>query len=204
MIAYAAYTTTKRNLAALRRADWRILLSPATGLDAFGLGFALDNGAWSAHSAGEEWRAPPFLAALEALGPGCDFVVAPDIVEGGLASLRRSVDWLPAVLGRAPLALVAVQDGMRPADLAPIVGGRVGIFVGGSTEFKEQTMIEWGRLARERGTWCHVGRVNTRRRIGLCAAAGATSFDGSSATRYAVTLPLLEAARRQADLFRPR
>ena len=45
------------------------------------------------------------------------------------------------------------------------------------------------------------GRVNTQRRIRLCAAAGADSFDGTSASRYAVTLPGLDSARRQPDLF---
>ena len=34
----------------------------------------------------------------------------------------------------------------------------------------------------------HVGRVNTARRIRLCAEAGVNSFDGTSATMYACTL----------------
>lgn len=34
-----------------------------------------------------------------------------------------------------------------------------------------------------------------------CVAAGADSFDGSSASRFATTLPLLDAARRQPDLL---
>lgn len=57
-------------------------------------------------------------------------------------------------------------------------------------------LLAVGQLA-----WCHVARVNTARRIAACAAVGATSFDGTSATRYAKTLPLLDAAKRQRSLF---
>jgi hypothetical protein len=76
---------------------------------------------------------------------------------------------------------------------------RIGIFVGGSTAWKIESLILWGRFAAIFGCYLHVGRVNTARRIRLCALAGADSFDGSSASRFATTLPLLEAARRQAS-----
>lgn len=201
MIAYAAYTTTKRNLAALAREDWRILLSPATGLQSFGLPCALDNGAWSAFTAGTEWDHARFVAALEALGAVADWVALPDIVEGGKSSLARSLAWKERVLASTGRVLIPTQDGLVPADLAPHLGKRVGIFVGGSTRHKEDTLPLWGELAREKGCWLHVGRVNTARRIALCAAARAKSFDGSSATKYATTLPLIENARRQPDLF---
>jgi hypothetical protein len=59
----------------------------------------------------------------------------------------------------------------------------------------------WGSLARRRNCYLHVGRVNSQRRIAICAAAGADSFDGTSVTRYAVTMRPLDAARRQSDLF---
>jgi hypothetical protein len=61
-------------------------------------------------------------------------------------------------------------------------------------------MAAWAALARAKGAICHVGRVNTARRIHACEAAGAHSFDGSSASRFAVTLPPLELARQQTDL----
>jgi len=43
---------------------------------------------------------------------------------------------------------------------------------------------------------CHVGRVNTQQRVRMCLAAGVTSFDGTSASRYQVTLRDLDMARR--------
>ena len=93
--------------------------------------------------------------------------------------------------------LIAVQDGMRPADVAPYLSHRVGVAVGGSTEWKEAQLDRrvW------RASWLHVLRVNTARRIRLCHWAGADSFDGSSASRFAVTLPALDSARRQPSLW---
>jgi hypothetical protein len=63
-------------------------------------------------------------------------------------------------------------------------------------------MRAWGMLAREHSAYLHIGRVNTARRIRLCADAGADSFDGTSVSRYATTLELLDSARRQTHLFR--
>jgi hypothetical protein len=56
-------------------------------------------------------------------------------------------------------------------------------------------MGRWADLARERGAYCHVGRVNTEPRIRMCGRHGVDSFDGTSASRYAVTLQKLEHAR---------
>jgi hypothetical protein len=104
------------------------------------------------------------------------------------------------VLDECPQALLAVQDGMTPEDVVPYLGPRVGIFIGGSTAWKEATMATWGRVGLTQRCWVHVGRVNTIRRIHLCLAAGVTSFDGSSASRYAVTLRKLDTARKQLVL----
>jgi hypothetical protein len=71
------------------------------------------------------------------------------------------------------------------------------VFVGGSTDWKLDTMATWAALARERGAWCHVARVNTPKRIRKVALAGATSFDGSNATRYMVNHPKLDRAVAQ-------
>ena len=56
MIGYASRTGTKRNLAALRDAGWRLLVSAAGRCEplrghAASFAYALDNGAWSAFDA---------------------------------------------------------------------------------------------------------------------------------------------------------
>jgi hypothetical protein len=65
-------------------------------------------------------------------------------------------------------------------------------------------MQDWGAAAADFGCYYHVARVNTARRFHLAHAAGAWSVDGSSASRYAVTVPRLDLASRQPDFFSPR
>ncbi len=217
MIAYASHTGTKRNLQGIRENDWRILYSaaePSHFVDE-GILHALDNGAWQKFQQGREWDADAdkaFGFGLDRWGKSADWVVAPDIVAGGMRSLALSLSWMPRVLSATSYALLAVQDGMTVEDVRPHVGGRVGIFVGGSTDkqrdeygrvwnWKEKTIPDWCGLGREVGCWVHVGRVNTARRIAICGSFGADSFDGTSASKYAVTIPPLTRARNQFGLF---
>lgn len=204
MIAYASRTGTKRNLDGLRAAGWRLLVSPAGVLRHEGFPYALDNGAWSYYTQGRSFDFPAFEHALRKMGAGADWTTIPDVVAGGHVSLEMSLRWMRRVLDETPRALLAVQDGMGVDDVRPFLGARVGIFVGGSTAWKLSTLAQWGRLGREVGCLVHVGRVNSARRIRACALAGAHSFDGTSASMYAVELPKLDAARRAAVMRRRR
>lgn len=203
MIPYASRTGTKRNLKAMSSAGWRLLVSRAGAWRTEGLPYALDNGAWSDFQTGRAFDEDAFERLIEKLGRDADWIVLPDIVAGGLRSLELSVRWLNRTRSLCPLVLIAVQDGMEHHDLAPLVGPNVGIFLGGSTEWKLARMTDWGEFCNERGLYYHVARVNTVRRIRLAHLAGAASIDGSSVSRYAVNLPKLDFARRQADLFAP-
>lgn len=201
MIGYASRTGTRRNLAGLRAAGWRMLLSPQTPLLPAGFAYGLDNGAWTAFQQKAPWDEAAFMRLLGKFGALADWVVAPDIVAGGTESLALSSEWFVRCSDACPLVLVAVQDGMEPDDLRPFLSMGAGIFIGGSTDWKLATMARWSALAHEYGAWCHVGRVNTVRRIRWCHEVGATSFDGTSPSRYAVTLPKLDRARRQPSLW---
>ena len=117
-------------------------------------------------------------------------------------SLKRSIEWLPRLLEQTQRVLIPVQDGMLPSDVRGLMGERVGLFIGGTTEWKLKNIRPMCDMANEAGAWSHVGRVNSVMRINICLSAGATSFDGTSASRYAKTLPALDAARRQHTLFR--
>lgn len=201
VIPYASRTGTRRNLAALREAGWRLLVSAAGVLRHEGFPYALDNGAWSDFQAGQEFDGERFRRALHLLGADADWIALPDIVGGGLRSLDLSVSWLGEVRAVNDRALLPVQDGMTPETLRPVLSAhRLGIFLGGSTEWKLATIGEWGDLAHELACHYHVARVNTRRRIWLAAMAGAHSIDGTSATKYMETLPMLDQARRQRGL----
>lgn len=197
--AYASRTGTRTTLAALREHGWRLLVS-ATGVHRTeGMGYCLDNGAWTAHVQGTPWDEQAFVDLVTELGPGADFVIAPDVVAGGYRSLALSLSWVPT-LRACSLVLVPVQDGMAYEVVAPYIDEWTGIFVGGSTEWKLATMAEWGRVARERDAYMHVGRVNTVRRIQACQLAGAHSFDGTSVTRFPPSLERLDRAVRQRAL----
>jgi len=197
---YASRTGTRRNLDALRSAGWRLLVSARGVLRNEGFAYALDNGAWTAHQRGEPFDVAAFERAVSWGAARADWLVLPDIVAGGLPSLKMSMTWAARLQGLCPL-LLAVQDGMTPADVRSDIGPGIGIAVGGSTNWKEATCRQWGRLAAEKGAYLHVLRVNTARRIAICADAGAHSFDGTSASRFAKTIRPLDNARRQLSMF---
>lgn len=205
MIAYASNTGTKRNLQALRDHGWRILLTPDNPTPREGLRFGIDNGAWKAYQQKTPFDEMAFGRLVERLGCAADFVVLPDIVAGGIASLDFSVSWLPRLRGIKSL-LLPIQDGMTAAEVGMVLRQhvQVGLFLGGSTEYKLRSMYGWGMVAAAWRRHYHVGRVNTLRRIRLCAEAGATSFDGTSATMFSKNLPMLDSGRRQPSLLTPK
>lgn len=187
------------NLEALRKAKWRLIINAAADHRDEGMPYAIDNGAWTAFSKGLPWDEDRFRRVVETHGARADFVVVPDIVTGGLASLKFTERWLPK-LEHLALRLIAVQDGMAPWDVAPFLGRGIGLFVGGSTEWKWASLPHWGFLARRTGSYLHVGRVNTTRRILECIRVGAHSFDGSSPARFGKNLLKLDHARQQLAL----
>ena len=204
MIPYATRTGTLRNLRLMDEGGWRLLLNPFEDLSPTPFRYGFDNGAWRAHMTGMPFDVKAFERGLERVGPGADWIAAPDIVEGGLYSLAVSMSWLERLQKVNPLVLVPLQDGMTPDDVRPALDAGAGLFLGGSTEWKEASMPVWGALCASVGAYFHVGRVNTGRRIALANAAGAHSFDGTSASRFAKTIPMLTSATRQPDLWSPR
>lgn len=218
MVPYASRTGTLRNLAALRHRGWHLLVSAAGEWRSEGFNYAIDNGAFTAfleYQAGKRAQnlldLDLFERCIDRMGGKADWILLPDIVGEGEASLALSIEWAPRVRARKGLQNVplylAVQDGMEAGELHNRVlefllsGAVQGIFVGGSTEWKLSTILFWGKIARRFSLKLHVGRVNTTKRISLCAAAGAHSFDGTSATMFSVNLPKLDGARRQPDMF---
>jgi hypothetical protein len=185
----------------LRENGWRLLVSAAACLRHEGFKYALDNGAWTAYQQGRPFDERLFAVALRKMGAGADWTTLPDIVAGGLPSLEMSLRWMRQVLDESPRALLAVQDGMSLDDVRPFLGPRVGIFVGGSTEWKLRTMTKWTALAREVDCWCHIARVNSCKRILLCQTAGATSFDGSNASRFSRNTQMLSDAAQAMPVW---
>lgn len=203
MIAYASRTGTAENIALMRAHGWRMLVSAANDLRHEGMPYALDNGAWSYHQKGLAFDERRYERAVDLLAERADWTVIPDVVGNRDATLKLIEKWLPMMpLARAPRVLLAVQDGMTPSDVAPFIakhGRRVGIFLGGSDDYKLGPMMRtWGDWCDETGVHYHVARVNSASRIRQCASSGALSFDGTSVTRFArKNIARLDAARRE-------
>ena len=208
---YVCRPTGNRAVEACRRHGFGAMLSPLSdgraGLADMstytsapdGMPYVLDNGAWSAHQAGQPWPEAPLLRLLERvsrLERGPEWVVLPDIVGGGLESLDKSRLWHDAHGGLASRWLLAVQDGMTVEAVARALDdhGLAGVFVGGSTRWKWESLPDWAALGLDKRLLVHVGRVNSLHRAQLCRDIGVSSIDGSSVSRFAVTAQKLARA----------
>ncbi len=209
MIAYASQTGGIRNVSALHRNGFRILLTPfSTGgpsYPQYGVDFpyCCDNGAWRAFKEEIPFDETAFLKMLDEYQEGADFVVIPDIVGGGQESYDFSMSWLERLRAR-PIALLlfAAQDGISLEQVRGVLADNIGFAVGGTTEWKEDVLrsVEWADLASD-SVWAHVLRVNSLRRIRACQDWGATSFDGTSASIYSVNAPKIAAQRDQRTIW---
>ena len=136
--------------------------------------YALDNGAYSAFTAGTSWDPRPWFALLEwskLSGQQPRWVLVPDVVANAESTKFMWEIYAQRAAKYGPLAF-AVQDGMQPKDVpteAEVV------FVGGTTDWKWATLAEWCSAFPR----VHVGRVNTLKRLLQAEKAGAESCDGT-------------------------
>jgi hypothetical protein len=144
----------------------------------------LDNGAYGDWRSGIAFDDEAFLSKfrsphVDAVPP--DFIVCPDRVATGLESLAFSLHWRDRCESLRPgrRYYFVVQDGMAAADVAPVLDGFVGVFVGGSSSWKIKTARAWTRFAHERGLPIHVGRAGTADKAAWCQRIGVDSFDSS-------------------------
>jgi hypothetical protein len=139
--------------------------------------WALDNGAFAAWKSGKTFDPDAFAARAASWAHLVPlFGVLPDRVGHGLESLRLSLDWLPRLPATIPWYL-AVQDGMTPALLPPLVGIS-GLFLGGTTAFKA-TAWEWSHVAHDQGLRFHYARVSSPLSVRRAYECGADSCDST-------------------------
>lgn len=145
--------------------------------------WAFDNGAFKDFSAGKPFNLKKYEAALDYVWlhakTNPDFTVAPDIVAGGLESLRFSDSWKKKLGAMGAPVYLVVQNGMTEADVAAALDGYAGIFVGGDLRWKMKTGLAWCRFAHAHGRKCHIGRMGTENRVRAALRWGVDSIDSS-------------------------
>lgn len=205
MIAYASNTGTKRNLAALMKHHWRILITPKNPHPPKGFRFAIDNGAWSCYTQKEEFNGFGFLRLIEMHGGAADFIIIPDKVCKGMESLEFSESWMSKLIHFRSL-LLPLQNGMSERAVGEFLERypQTGLFLGGDDEYKDSMMKGWGMVAHSMRRWYHVGRVNTKSRIEACEHCGVDSFDGTSATMYSANAGKIPEWAKQYSLLSPK
>ena len=142
---------------------------------------ALDNGAYGAWDKKREWDQHAWLELLEKAHARSKpmWMVVPDVVTKAKETIDRWHEWaglLREIYPDTPLGF-AVQDGMTEKDIPKdFVDGRDIIFVGGSRDWKWQTVEAglWKKFKR-----VHVARVNGEKGLWICHSAQVESTDGT-------------------------
>ncbi len=171
------------------------LLTPLTRFSNCGVGFGIDNGAFSG------LRVDAFRALLERERENrerCRFVVAPDVVCSQRRTLELFARWRERLIGW-PIAL-AIQNGVEQFDLP--WDEIEAVFVGGDDPFKtSQPVLHVIRTAQALGKWVHVGRVNGPERFRWCVENGVDSIDGSGLSRYSHMRQAIHGSRQDQLTF---
>lgn len=168
-------------------------------------GYGIDNGAYIDHNRGCAFDERSFIRLCERWGSSADWVAIPDVVGNAFATWLLAQKWIPILrdMGLGDRLLFVWQDGCPYEDLHHLIAEGIGVFIGGSTQGKLKAIpyISW--MCRRFGVWCHVGRVNTMRRVQMCIDHGVHSFDGSGWSRFPSSFKGLEeiVQQKQQRLF---
>ncbi len=146
--------------------------------------WALDNGAYVAWINGTPFPEKRYLARLERAQRAAHidpyFAVCPDIVAQGQASLDFSLEWRTGRLRHIDWPwYLAVQDGMEPDDVRPHLHLFAGLFLGGTSRFKDSTGYRWRLLADANRLRLHYGRASSVMRLISAYKIGADSLDSA-------------------------
>ena len=146
---------------------------------------AFDNGAFQSYRKGYPFLEKLFWDTLEKcylLKIKLDFLICPDIVAAGKRSLEFSLQWADK-LGSINTAL-PLQDGMIPDDITPDIRSKfTHLFLGGTKEWKSQTLNGWLLCSQGWKMPLHVGRVGTLALLKRCRDLGVDSVDSTNFVR---------------------
>jgi len=142
--------------------------------------YCLDNGAYKCFTDGvpfnwDAWRNLVCWAKTQTQQPR--WAIVPDVVADAVATLEQ-YDEYRAELGDIPPAL-AVQNGMMPADVRNLSAQPSIICIGGTTEWKWETVEMWAAEFPR----IHMLRVNQPSRLDYLHGLGVESCDGTGWNR---------------------
>lgn len=143
-----------------------------------GVPWAADTGCFNQPDKHDDDRYIGWLKDRAYAAGRCLFATAPDVVGDAEATLIRSLPMLSRVRDAGYVAALVGQDGLESLDVPWDAFGA--LFVGGTTQWK-LSEATYGLVceAKERGKWCHMGRVNSLRRLKAAQVGGYDSADGT-------------------------
>jgi hypothetical protein len=166
-----------------------------------------DNGAYSLWLQEKPFDEDKYMRYLDKLSKHAppEFAVLPDIVAHGNRSLEYSMYWLTS--DRLPdwRWYFALQDGMSPGDIEPIVYMFDGLFLGGTLGFKSRAK-QWVQFAATHDKPVHYGRAGVHHRIHDAYKSGCQSADSSfplwNKERFAQFLTWIKNGKYDPDSFK--
>lgn len=146
-----------------------------------GATYAIDNGCFSDAWSVDRWldtlerHRPPHAIAHRGGDPRCLFAVVPDVVGDGPGTEALWRRWWSAPMRLGFRAAFVLQNKARYIPFGPSA-----VFIGGDTDWKLGPEARHAvHVAKRRGLWVHMGRVNTLRRLRYAAEIGCDSVDGT-------------------------
>jgi hypothetical protein len=140
--------------------------------------WAADNGRYASPKDYTDARFLAWLATMPA--ETCLFATAPDVVGDAVATLQMSWPMYRPIRDLGYKVALVAQDGLeRLPEFIPWQDFDV-LFIGGTTEWKlGEAAGQIVRMAKARGKWVHMGRVNSLKRMRYAESIGCDSADGT-------------------------
>ena len=173
IVLYLATPSGERVREAIEKGSLGQLITPNSGNKKVNNAiWALDNGCFS-----DKWSEPKWLTCLNKYQGvrDCLFACCPDVVGDASATNKLWDQWSLTIQSMGYAAAYVTQNGCTS-----IPSNADALFTGGDDEWKlgpdAQALVV---TAKARGLWCHMGRVNSRKRIQYANRCGYDSVDGT-------------------------
>ena len=144
--------------------------------------FILDNGAFISWRNDQEWNEDRFLGTVDKVyksGKKPDFVILPDKVGGGVASLALSHSWIERLPKEWPKAL-ASQDGLTNQELISAMSHEdISVWFLGGTDAHKLHAKDYCEAAHRIGKKFHFARCSTLEKLDWAMEIRVDSLDSS-------------------------